>query len=234
MSLPTLVVPTFPVKLFSQPKPISVRPYLVKEEKLLMIAQQGEDPDEIENAVRQIIKNCTFEKIDSAILPSFDLEYLFLQLRAKSVNNVINLKFRCQHQVAEKPCGNIVEIAIDINDIKLTVPEGHTNRIMLNEEMGVVLKYPTDKALTTGTDIAVALPQVLSQVFTTKGDVYEIADSTPQEIATFVESLTIVQVDKLREFFVTMPRLEHTFKFACTKCGYTDDLTLRGLQDFFD
>lgn len=234
MSLPTLVVPTFPVKLFSEKQPIDVRPYLVKEEKLLMIAQQGEDPKEVEAAVRQIIKNCTDNKINLATLPSFDLEYLFLQLRAKSVNNVVNLRYRCTHKVGEKPCGNIVPVDIDINDIKLTVPEGHTNKIMLSDELGVLLKYPTGDSLTEGQDVSSALPLVLAQIFTKDGTVYEVSEASPEEITKFVESLTIPQIEKLKTFFDTMPHLEYSFEFACEKCGYKDTLVLRGLQDFFD
>src|SRR6185369_4098908 len=108
--LPKIVVPTFDVKLFSQPKPIKVRPYLVKEEKLLLMAQQGDDPVEVENAVKQIVENCTGGAVSTATLPSFDLEWLFLQLRAKSVNNVISVKFRCQNPVNGVPCQNEVAV----------------------------------------------------------------------------------------------------------------------------
>ncbi len=235
--LPKIVVPTFDVKLYSRPKPIKVRPYLVKEEKLLLMAQQGDDPVEVESAVNQIITNCTDGVVGVGTLPSFDLEWLFLQLRAKSVNNVISVKFRCQNPVngtaGYVPCNADVAIDIDINDIKLTTHEGHTNKIWLSDELGVVMKYPTAPVLNLGDDIVAALSPCMETIFEANGTVHEVKDATPEELKTFVEALNLTQIAKIREFFATMPVLEHTFKFVCPKCGYKDDITLRGLQDFF-
>lgn len=233
--LPTVTVPTGEVKLFSIPKPVVIRPYLVKEEKLLLIAQAADDPKDVDAAVRQIVRNCTFDKVNPDTLPTFDLEYLFLQLRAKSVNNVIESRFRCLHKVDDKECGTPNDVKIDINDIKITVPEGHTNKVWLTDILGVTLKYPTANVATDGAqDIVSVLPKCLETVFRNDGAVFEVKDQTPEEVTEFVESLSLAQVDKIRAFFDTMPYVAHTFTFTCKKCGYSEEITLRGLQDFFD
>lgn len=235
--LPVITTPTYEIKLFSQPRPIQFRPYLVKEEKLLLMAQHGEDRKEIEGAVRQLIRNCTFDKVNPDALPTFDVEYLFLQLRAKSVNNVIEVKFKCQNLVNQQACDALVPVAINIDDIKLTVPPDHTNKIWLNDQIGVVLMYPTTTLPDAANDVydmTTILPACLQQVFTKDGHTYEVQEQPPEDVKQFIESLTLAQVEKIRTFFDTMPHLAYTFTFTCPRCQYTDEVTLRGLLDFFD
>lgn len=244
--IPKIAVPEFEVKLLSQKAPTKFRPYLVKEEKLLLMAQQSKDPKEIEGAVRSIIDACTFSKINPYTLPPFDLEYLFLQLRARSVNNVVEINFICQHDLTDtttgtftKKCGCPVPVSVNLDDIKLVVPEGHTNLFWLTDDIGVTLKYPTaevyEKVLSGGEALIVELlPSVLETIFTKSGEVTEIAAAEPNEVKEFVESLQLTQLDKVRVFFDTMPRLEHTVQFKCPKCSYEENITLTGLQDFFD
>jgi hypothetical protein len=239
------VTPTYEVKLVSLEHPVRFRPYLVKEEKLLLTAQQSEDPQEIERAIKQIVRNCTSDAVDVEKLPLFDLEYLFLQLRAKSVNNVVKLRYECQNAVtgpghaADGLCHAPVEIDVNLDDVKITVPNGHTNRIMLNDDVGVTLKYPRFAHLdalssTSGNADAVqVLIDCLDTVFSADGTVTEIADVPPADVRTFVESLQLPQVEKLKAFFETLPRLSHTLTFTCPSCGYTEDIVLTGLLDFF-
>jgi len=237
MSLPKIIAPEYEVKLFSVKQPVRFRPYLVKEEKLLLMAQNGNDPKEIENAVRQIARNCTFDKINADTLPSFDLEYLFLQLRGKSVNNIIELRLVCQNPVAstteQKTCGALIQKDIDIDDIKLTVPDGHTDLIALSDSITVQMKYPT--ATVESDQLLELLPHciklVMQKVISDATAVYEVTNV--EEAKEFVDNLTVAQVDKLRVFFDTMPHMEYTFTFQCNKCGYEEPITLKGLQDFF-
>jgi hypothetical protein len=247
MSLPSLVIPTYEVKLLTVSKPVTFRPYLVKEEKILLIAQQSEDPKEVERAVKQIATNCTDGTVNVDKLASFDLEYLYLQLRAKSVNNVLDIQYECKNKRPETLppdlvhkdglCHALVPITIKLDEIQVVVPEGHTNTIMLDDKIGVTLKYPTADSYAIlsreGADVFDLLGSCLETVFTASGEVHEIAESSPAELQAFVESLTVPQVDKIKRFFETMPSLSHTFTFACSKCGYTEEITLRGLQDFF-
>jgi hypothetical protein len=238
MSFPRLAVPEDTIKLVSRTKPVRIRPYLVGEEKIMLIAQQAveQDPEskEVEKAVKQIIGRCTFGEVDPDTLPIFDVEWLFLQLRAKSVNNVIDAQFRCVTMTpAGTKCDTLVPISIDINDIKMTIPEGHSNKVMLDDTTGIILKYPT--APTASDDTIEALCNCLDNVFLTTGDVFEAKDQTPAEVRAFVEALTLPQVERIRTtFFDTMPRLSHTFAFTCPKCGHSEDITLEGLTSFFD
>ncbi len=244
MSLPSFVVPEDTITLLSIPTPVRLRPYLVGEEKLLLIAQATNDPAEVLKAVKQIIRRCTFETVNPDILPSFDIEWMFLQLRARSVSNMIESTFICQNEVTTPPstmdlsvsikkCDNRVKISIDINDIKMTVPEGHTDKIMLDDKIGVTLKYPTAD-IPESQGFAETLMAHLVTVFTADGEVTEVAEEQPDEVRAWVDTLSLAHVAKIRQFFLTMPRLSYTFEFKCDKCGYSEQVTLHGLSDFFD
>lgn len=244
MSLPVIQTPTYEVKLVSQPKPVVFRPYVVKEEKLLLMAQQGNDPKEVDRAVKQVITNCTFGKLDISRVPSFDVEYMFLQLRARSVNNIIEVKFECQNAVnppTEKHdgrCHNVVDVNINIDDIKIVVPDGHTPKIQLTDDIGIVMRYPTGESFDTivnnlPEDITEILSKCIDKIYLKDGTVFEMSEQPIDELQTFIDSLTIPHVEKIREFFDTMPRLSYSFVFTCSKCGYTEDVTLMGLMDFF-
>jgi hypothetical protein len=262
MSLPTLHVPIEMIKLYTLPKPVKIRPYLVGEEKLLLMAQQAKeqnkDTKEIEKAVRQLIERCSFGVIDMDTLPIFDVTYLFLQLRSMSLNNIITTQFRCKNQVAldgksHTPtpdarvlhdCDTLVPISINIADIKLTVPEGHTNKVMLEDTLGITLKYPTARLYDTAqktADLASVIGACLATIFRLSDhehqdpQVWEIDGQSPGEVEAFVNSLTLAHVQEIRtKFFDSMPRLTHTFTFLCPKCGYTEEVVLQELEDFFD
>jgi len=252
MSLPTLNVPTDTVKLYSQPKPTTVRPYLVGEEKILLMAQAALEQDpkskEVEKAVRDIINRCTFGAVGMDTLPVFDVTYLFLKLRAMSLNNVIESNFRCKAQVPVPvppsqgeqtgDCNTLVKINIDINDIKLTVPPGHTNKVMLSKDLGVQLKYPTAtvyEEAQKASDLSDVIKACLDKVYTPSGEVWEITQESAKDVQDFIDQISLQNITDIRDkFFDTMPRLEYTFTFKCPKCGWTEDVTLRELEDFFD
>lgn len=237
--LPKVNAPIYDVKLLSLREPVKYRPYLVKEEKLLLMAQQSEDPKEVESAVAQIIRNCTFDKVNALTLPSFDMELLFLQLRARSVNNIIEVNFRCEREHEGAKCGQSVKLDIAIDDIKLTIPEGHTNTLWLTDDLGVTMKYPTAALFdlyqqSTDPHLVEVLSKTLDTIFTKTGEVHEVKDANPGEVTEFIESLNLHQVETIRGFFQSMPRLEHSVNFKCPKCKYEETIVLRGLQDFFD
>lgn len=233
--LPKLIAPEHEVKLFSLPKPVKFRPYLVKEEKLFLMAQQSDDPKDVDNTVRQVIRNCTYESVNVDTLPTFDLEYLFLQLRARSVSNKVEVAFICINETDDKKCNTRVPLDVDLNDVKLVVPDGHTNKFWLTDDIGVTLKYPTQPVVeASGADLLNVLVGCLETVFTKTGEVSEVSQANHAETQAFVESLTLQQTETLRTFFDTMPRLELKLAFKCPKCNFEDTLTLTGLQDFFD
>lgn len=239
--LPKIIAPEHDLKLFSLKKPIKFRPYLVKEEKLFLTAQQSGDTKDVENAVKQVAKNCTFDKVNIDALPSFDLEYLFLQLRARSVSNRVDVSFVCHNAVTsttgEGECGATVPCPVNLDDVKLIIPEGHTDTFMLTDDIGVTMRYPTTDILTPlgeDPDIISLLSACIATVFTKDGDVTEVSEQPKEQVLDFVGGLTLAQTDKLRAFFDTMPRLEYKLQFVCPKCGHTEEVTLSGLLDFFD
>lgn len=250
MALPKLTTPEYTVQLLSVKEPVRFRPYLVREEKILLMAQQGEDKKEIENAVKQILRACTFDAINIDALPSFDLEYLYLQLRARSVNNVVETRFQCQNLVRtgdallkaddDGRCKTLVTMQVDLDQVRIKTTEGHTNEIMITDTIGLKLRYPTAEILNAWiaeTNTALAVLRVLNScvecVFTAEGDVYEFRDQTEQERQDFIESLSVTQLEKLSAFFQTMPMLSHALPFHCPKCGYEETITLQGLDSFF-
>lgn len=244
MSLPVIVAPEFTVQLHSIKAPVVFRPYLAKEEKILLMAQQSEDPQDVDRAVKQVLRNCTFDRIDMNALPSFDLELLYLQIRSKSVSNKVEVRFECKNAVAGSPaadglCHEFVTIAVDLDEVKIETPEGHTPVVWLTDDIGVTLRYPAGEFQAqllerTNNDAVGIIAMCLETIFEKDGTVHEVREQSVGEVRTFIESLSVAQMDKIRQFFDTMPQLTHTIAFACPKCGYTEDITLRGLLDFFD
>lgn len=249
MGLPKITTPEYSVKLFSLKTPVTFRPYLVKEEKLLLTAKQSEDPSMIVDAVIQVIKQCTFEKIAVQELPSFDLEYLFLQLRAKSVNNVIKLSYNCQniivaHDGAEpKRCNHVSTITVNLDEVTLTTTTDHTSTVTLNNEMVIEMRYPTiqlvrahltpnSTELTESSTIKV-VAECLKTITEPDGKVYEARDYSLEERLEFIESMGISDLERFGTFFSNMPSLRHTVPFVCSKCQYTEPIVLEGLHAFF-
>ena len=242
MSLPTIAAPEYFVKLISMKEPVKFRPYLVKEEKIFLTAKESDDPKQIEHAVKQVLENCTFGAIDVGNLPSFDIEYLFLQLRAKSVNNIVEVRFKCQNDVNDAKCDAIVPVSINLDQIAPKVPEGHTNRIQLDDQITLVMKYPTlnlmESILQNGTtglvNIGQAVAQCIDLICTADGRTFEARDHTPDELTAFVDQLSVAQLERVQVFFTTMPTLVHDAAFKCSKCGYEETIHFSGIMDFFE
>lgn len=252
VSLPQIVTPEYTVQLKSIKTPVRYRPYLVKEEKILLTAKESGDPNDVEHAVRQILRACTFNQIDIDKLPSFDIEYLFLQLRAKSVNNVSELQYECRNMVREESertspdddgrCHGTVKVAVNLDEIQIQVPEGHINLIPITDDITLEMQYPTLSLLQdvmannpeSLSSIAKVVARCIKSVCEKDGTVHEMFGVPEEEQIAFVESLTMSQLEKVQVFFSTMPALHHKVPFKCEKCGYTETLHFRGLMDFFD
>jgi len=232
MALPTITTPTYRVTLPSNDKRIEFRPFLVKEEKILLMALESEDENEMKNAMVQILSNCVYTKdIDFLELPVFDIEYLFLQLRIKSVGEMAEPYIKCPN------CGNSFPISIDISKIKPKIKKGASNQFMLDDTgtLGVTLKYPSlDSAFTleNDSDYFKVLVNGIDEIFTQE-EVFKASDHTEEELNTFVDSIQTSQLEKILEFYKNMPVLEHKAKCKCPKCKNEFTVTLRGLQDFF-
>lgn len=246
MSFPTIVAPEYTIQLKSLKEPVVFRPYTVKEEKLFLMAKESSDPADMNAAIIQVLRNCTFDKVAIEKLPSFDIEYLFLQLRSKSVNNVIELQYRCENPVEKdgerRPCHVMNTVRIPLDEITVTVPEDHTNIVKLDDQYTLELQYPTSmvlaQVLANTSDPFVLSTQMVASciksVVLADGTIHEAVDSTDAERLAFVESMTLAQIEQLQTFFNTMPTLSYSTTFTCRSCGYTEPIRFEGLADFFD
>ena len=235
MALPTINTPTYELEVPSTDEKIKYRPFLVKEEKILLIAMEAQEQSGILNAVKDIVKSCTFDKFDVNKAPIFDIEYIFLNIRAKSVGEVSTVNLRC-------PDDNetFVQTEIDLTKVNVQITEGHTNKIELTDEMGMIMQYPTLDSFTDSTTVINAsnmldvIASCVSQIYDKKGeDVYDAKDSTKQEIVDFLESLNSKQFLEIQKFFDTMPKLTHTVTIENPETKVKSDITLTGLNDFF-
>jgi hypothetical protein len=235
MALPKVNTPTYELVVPSTDEKVKFRPFLVKEEKILLIAMEAQEQSGILNAVKDIVKSCTFDKFDVNRAPIFDIEYIFLNIRAKSVGEVSTVNLRC-------PDDNetFVKTDIDLTKVDVQITEGHTNKIELTDEMGMIMTYPTLDSFSDSTTVINAsnmldvIASCVSQIYDKKGeDVYDAKDSTKQEIVDFLESLNSKQFLEIQKFFDTMPKLTHTVTIENPETKVKSDITLTGLNDFF-
>lgn len=234
MSLPKVTAPTYELELPSNGKKVKYRPFLVKEEKLLLLAMDSKDDKQISQAVVDVMSACVLTRgIKVETLASFDLEYLFLRVRAASVGEIITLNVRCLDD-------NQTEVShdVNINEVEVYKPEGHSEKIMLNDTVGVIMKYPSMKHFietgfnTAENDSLDVITDSIEQIF--EGDeVTEASSCTKKELTNFVESLTQEQFNNLIKFFETMPRLSHTFVVVNPNTKVENKYTIEGLQSFF-
>ena len=247
MGLPTIVVPQYTLTIPSTKKEVKYRPFLVKEEKILLLAMESEKPEEIIEATKTIIDNCVYDDINVEEMPTFDVEYIFLQLRGKAKGEVLDLKYNCPK------CKQEILVDINIDDIAIKRNEEHTKDVKITEELGVMMKYP-NLSLQTKITQEENKPEV-ERLFKTmtacidyiydKETTYPSKDHTKEEMTIFLESLTDNQFQKISKFFETSPVLKHNIKLHCKnkgkvpkgekkkECGYKEEISLEGLNSFF-
>ena len=236
MALPIVGIPTYELNLPSTGKAIKYRPFVVKEEKVLLLALESEDETEIKNAVKDLIKNCVQTKIKVDDLPSFDLEYIFLRIRAASVSEEITMKVTCRDDNTTE-----MEVSINLNEVEIFKPEGHSNKIMLDGVTGLVMKYPgmdrfidsefLNKDIKTD-EVINFIADSVDQIFNSE-EVWDSSTTSKKEMREFIEGLTAKQFEPLQKFYETMPRLIHKFKVINPNTGKESDYTIEGLQNFF-
>ena len=236
MALPKLNTPTYELEVPSTDEKIKYRPFLVKEEKILLMALESGKNADIIQAVKDIVSECTFGKIDLGTMPMFDIEYIFLNIRAKSVGEISKLKLLCPDDKK-----TYVDTEINLSEVQVQVEEGHTNKIELTDDMGMIMTYPTIDSFTeTGiqnvnaSNMLDVISVCILQIYEKNGEkVYQAKDQTKKELIEFIEQLNTKQFKKLQKFFDTMPRLKHTIKVKNPKTKKSSDITLSGLNDFF-
>ena len=238
MPLLKIATPTYSMVLPSLEKEINYRPFLVKEEKLLVLALESEDTKQITTAIKAVLKSCVLTKgIKVETLPTFDIEYLFLNIRGKSVGESIDVNIICPDD--EKTS---VKVVIDLDDIKVNKTEGHSNQIKLDENLMMELKYPSlDEFIKNNFDfndqnameqsfklIASCIDKIYNEE-----EVWVAADCTKKEITEFLESMNSSQFKKIEEFFTSMPKLSHTIKVTNPNTKVESEVVLEGLASFF-
>ena len=236
MALPKIGYPTYELELPSTGKTIKYRPFLVKEEKVLLLALESKDEKQVTNAVKDLIKNCVITRLKVDTLPSFDLEYLFLKIRGASIGENIILTVTCLDDNETQ-----VEAAINIDEVEVFKPEGHDKKIMFDDKTGLVMKYPSmkefvereflSKEMKTD-EVYDFIANSIDQIFDDE-EVYDSSTTTKKEFRTFVDSLTTKQFEKIQKFYETSPKLSHTFKVVNPKTGKESSYTIEGLQSFF-
>jgi hypothetical protein len=236
MALPKLGVPTFELELPSSKKIIKYRPFLVKEEKVLLIALESEDENQIFAAVKDLIKNCVLSRIKVEDLPAFDLEYIFLKVRAAAVGEIVDMNVTCLDDNQTE-----VQAQIDINDVEVTFSDEHSNKIMLTDQLGIVMKYPgmqrfiesefLEKDIKTE-EVWDFVADSIEQIFD-ETDVYDSSTTSKKEFREFVEKLTTKQFESIQKFYETMPKLQHKFEVTNPNTGVKSEYVIEGLQNFF-
>lgn len=238
MALPMSNVPTYNVTVPSSNKHVKFRPFLVKEEKALLLAQQSEDLTVMIDTLKDVIRSCVEDKtIDVDNMPTFDLEYLFSQIRAKSVDEKVELYFKCDTCEDEKAVSKVV---IDLTSLKVIKDPRHTSKIALFDDVGVNMKYPTAELVKKIQDIGQddvdtifdIVVQCIDNIYT-EDEIFYAKDQTKEELTDFLNNLTSAQFDKIKEFFETMPKLVKDIDYKCPVCNKDHHSVLEGLNSFF-
>ena len=239
MPLPKISTPSYELELPSTGETVNYRPFLVKEEKVLVIALESEDTKQITTAIRNVIRNCVLTKgIKVDELPTFDIEYLFLNIRGKSVGEEIEVNITCPDDDETQ-----VKVTIDLDDIKVQKNEDHTNRIKLDNSLMMEMKYPSlDQFIKSNFDFSEGknamdqsfelIASCIDKIYTEE-EVWAAADCTKKEVTEFLESMNSSQFKEIEKFFETMPKLSHTLSVKNPKTKKTNDVVLEGLASFF-
>ena len=238
MPLPKIATPTYELELPSTEQPVNYRPFLVKEEKLLVLALESEDTKQITSAIKAVLKSCVLTKgIKVEHLPTFDIEYLFLHIRGKSVGEEIEVNITCPDDEKTQ-----VPITLNLDDIKVQKNDNHNNQIKLDDNLMMELKYPSlDQFIKNNFDfdeknqmeqsfdlIGTCIDKIYNEE-----EVWATADCTKKEIKEFLESMNSSQFKEIENFFETMPKLSHTIKVTNPKTKVENEVVLEGLASFF-
>lgn len=235
MALPMYKFPVYFVTLPSNGKKLRFRPFLVKDEKNLLLSQQSEEEANMLSTLKEVIRNCILDEIDVDDMPIFDIEYVFTELRKKSVGENVELIFTCKN----KECGEQTKLEFKIDPV-LVKPEGHTNKIDLFDDVGVVMKYASVPMLaemrkmdmTNPDNIVKMIANTIDYIYDSES-VYSAKEQTEEELIKFVETLPKQAALRIKEFFDTTPKLQQKIDFKCPKCSTENEYVVEGLESFF-
>jgi hypothetical protein len=236
MSLPIIATPKYELTLPSTGKKVKYRPFLVKEEKILLLANETKDQQQIISAMKDIVSNCTFNEVNPDEAATFDIEYIFLQLRSKSVGESVDVKIKCPK------CENMVPVNINLNEVEVVKEKGYSNKVAISNTMGIIMKYPNFNTLQSleankekgqGAEELLNFVTVCIESIYDDKQIYEAKDYKKEELLEFIENLPQGVFAKIMNFFNKMPAISKELACDCDKCKTKSKVTLRGAQDFF-
>ena len=231
MPLPEIATPTYTLTIPSTKKKVKYRPFLVKEQKILILAMENEDQEQILDAITNTIKACLITKVDMATLALFDIEYLFLQIRARSISEEIEMRVTCADDGE-----TTVDVKFMVDDVKVNFPKGHTNIVKLDNDLTIEMQYPDLDYFTKinfmdeKVDEYELVAKCIKRVYVGEDD---FTSDSLDESKAWVEGLTNNQFEKIQQFFETMPTLRHVLKVKNPKTKVSNEVVLEGLSDFF-
>ena len=240
MALPKIDTPTYELTLPVSKKKIRYRPFLVKEQRNLLMAMESNETNDVHLAIRDILENCTLTpNVDIDSLPIIDVEYFFIQLRAKSVGEVVESKYSCNNIVGDKECGNTMEHKLNLLNLKVEMNEDIKPEIQLNEKLAVKFKYPEFGMIKNSlnseniNDLTFnMIAQSIEYIYDGE-QFYYGKESSPKELLDFVESMNQEQFSKVENFFSNLPKLKEKIEMTCSKCGFKHNIPVEGLESFF-
>jgi 5,10-methenyltetrahydromethanopterin hydrogenase len=235
MALPQVSLPTYELEVPSTGKTLKYRPFVVKEEKLLLLALESEDEKQIEDATKTLLKNCITSRVKLEDLALFDLEYIFLNIRAVSVGEVVEMLLTCEDDGETQ-----IRYDLNLTAVEVFKPEDHSSKIMLSDEMGVIMKYPSFEEFVkvsiigkdTSDEVIDIMGKCIDQIFDGE-EVYDSSTTSKKEFVEFVENLTNKQFDDVQNFFTEMPVLKHEIKLTNPNTGVENTFVIQGLSNFF-
>jgi hypothetical protein len=227
MALPILDVPTYELKLPSSGKKIKYRPFLVKEEKILMIANETGEIEDQKRAIGQILTNCTFGKINYEDMPTFDVEYLFINIRSKSVGETVNISVLCPDDDKTR-----VDTIVNLDDIKCENIKKNSNIIKLTDNIGIIMKYPTMNIQVEEEEEFKIILKCVESIYD-EDTVYDASDFSAVELEEFIDSMTQAQLEMVGDFFKNMPKVYKNIEVMNPKTKVKSKVRLEGLQTFF-
>jgi len=245
MKLPKIDLPTYDFVVPSSGKKIKYRPFLVKEQKILLMAMESNDEKDSIRAIRQIISNCIVdEKFDVQELSSFDIEYFFVKLRMTSVGEKVKLSFRCKNTIEEnKECNHLMEFEYDLNEVIVEKNPQHNKTIFFTKDVGVVMKYPgfelteylIENVKSEKSSTEKALDMIVSCIdyFFDKDNVYYTKEMTKKDIIDYIENVPKASFDQIETFFDTFPKIKSIINHKCEKCNYDHVIPVEGMTNFF-
>jgi len=242
--LPKIDVPVFSINLISTGKEIKFRPFTVKEEKLFLMANESNDLKTVIDTTKQVLNNCIISEVDIDKLPVFDIEYLFLNIRARSVSEIINLNYKCNNDIKNEEdegthkCGHTVKIDVNILDIKPKTDAKQETKIQITDKVGMVMKYPNFDTLkkyenVNQADVIMKLTSDCIEYIYDDDQIFYAKDTPEEELIEFIEGMQSRDLEKIKNFFDNMPKISKDLDFKCGKCGHEETITVEGLESFF-